>query len=93
MKRIWLPNTIRVISHEDMTENGVLVTYKQRKKFYPDCTQTFNNKLPVIVREVINCLSATINLLISAFDCEWTENDREIMNYQKEILGERFKNV
>lgn len=78
-----------LILFPDMTENGILTCYKQRKKFYPDCTQTFNNILPVIVREVINCLSTTLNLLINEFDCEWTENDREIMNHQKEILGWR----
>lgn len=78
-----------MIFFPDMTETGTLVCYKQRKKFYPDCTRTFNSILPEIVKDVIRCLSATLNLLNSKFDCEWTENDHEVTKYQKEILGWR----
>lgn len=71
----------------DMNESGTLKNIKARKKFYPDCTRTFNIILPTLILEVIACLDKTLSVLISTFDCTYTTNNKEFMNYKDVISG------
>ena len=70
----------------DLNESGTLKNIKARKKFYPDCTRTFNVMLPPLLLEVVGCLEKTLNVLISAFDCPRTDK-QNFLDFKKEILG------
>lgn len=70
----------------DMTESGVLMSHKARRKFYSDCNKTFNVVLPQLVNDVLECLRHTLQLLIDKFDCQWHENPEELLNYKEELL-------
>lgn len=69
----------------EMTESGVLMSHKVRRKFYSDCNKTFNVVLPQLVKEVIECLRLTLQLLIDKFDCPWHVNPDELLNYKEEV--------
>ena len=69
----------------EMTESGVLMSHKARRKFYSDCNKTFNVVLPQLVKEVIECLRLTLQLLIDKFDCPWHDNPDELLNYKEEV--------
>lgn len=68
-----------------MTESGVLLSYKARRKFYSDYNRTFNVILPQLVCDVLECLRYTLRMLIDKFDCPWHENPDEPLNYEDEI--------
>ena len=70
----------------DLNESGTLKNIKARKKFYPDCTRTFNVMLPPPFLEVVGSLEKTLNVLISAFDCPRTDK-QNFLDFKKEILG------
>lgn len=69
----------------EMTESGVLLSYKARRKFYSDYNRTFNVILPQLVCDVLECLRNTLRMLIDKFDCPWHENPDEPLNYEDEI--------
>lgn len=69
----------------EMTESGVLLSHKARRKFYSDYNRTFNVILPQLVCDVLECLRHTLRMLIDKFDCPWHENPDERLNYEDEI--------
>lgn len=71
----------------DLNESGTLKNLKARKKFYSNCTRTFNVMLPPLLLDVVRCLEKTLNVLISTFDCSYADNQQEILNFKKEISG------
>lgn len=71
----------------DLNESGALKNIKARKKFYPDCTRTFNVVLPPLLLEVVGCLEKTLNVLISTFECSSTDNKQNFLGFKKEISG------
>lgn len=71
----------------DLNESGTLKNIKARKKFYPDCTRTFNVILPTLLLEVVGCLKKTLNVLISTFECPCTGNKQSFLDFKKEISG------
>lgn len=76
----------------DLNESGTLKNIKARKKFYPDCTRTFNVVLPPLLFEVIRCLEKTLHVLISTFECPYNDDKQSFMNFRKEISGWYGKN-
>ena len=69
----------------EMTESGVLLSHKARRKFYSDYNRTFNAILPKLVCDVLECLRHTLRMLIDKFNCPWHENPNEVLNYEDEI--------
>lgn len=51
----------------EFTEQGTFVSYNNRRKFYPNCLNTFNNNLPDIVIEVLELCLGTINIINSIY--------------------------
>lgn len=76
----------------DLNESGTLKNIKARKKFYPDCTRTFNVVLPPLLFEVIRWLEKTLHVLISTFECPYNDDKQSFMNFRKEISGWYGKN-
>ena len=70
----------------EMTESGVLLSHKARRKFYSDYNRTFNVILPQLVCDVLERLRHTLRMLIDKFDCPWHENPDEPLNYEDEIF-------
>lgn len=69
----------------DFNESGTLKNSKNRKKFYSDPSNTFNNLLPKLLLEVIGYLDRTISMLIGIYDIPSDNNKRKVLDYQKEI--------
>lgn len=76
----------------DLNESGTLKNIKARKKFYPDSTRTFNVMLPPLLLEVVGCLEKTLHILISTFECPYTDDKHCFMNFKEEISGWRRMN-
>lgn len=70
----------------EMTESGILVSHKARRKFYSNYNRTFNAILPKLVCDVLECLRYTLRMLIDKFNCPWHDNPNEPLNYEEEIF-------
>lgn len=70
----------------DFDESGQFTSYKNRKKFYNDGSRTFNDQLPILMRDFLTIALNTLVVLKDVHYCSCNRDINDLKKNNKEIL-------
>ena len=67
--------------------SGKFTSFKNRKKFYDDGSRTFNEQLPLMVRDFLVISKRTLEVIRTEYETPYYEDKNDLKKYHSEILN------
>lgn len=67
--------------------SGKFTSFKNRKKFYNGDSRTFNEQLPLMVRDFLAISKRTLEVIRSEYETPYYEDKNDLKKYHSEILN------